>query len=162
MARLKKDAWAKPSLKTKEVEVDELGGSVLIRELPAEYSAEVQSNIQLVSEGGEQVARVNTAKMERLQFAYGVVDEQENPMFTEAEVEELQKKHGRAFKTVVAAIDELSGLDKEAIEKAEARFPSSGSTANGTSEGPGDSGASLGEAVTAGDTGPDLPARAGA
>lgn len=124
MARLKKDAWKKPSLKTKEVEVEELGGSVLVRELPAQFSAEVSSKIELISRGREQIAKVDTAIMERLQFAHGVVDDDLEPMFSETEVAEIQKKHGRAFKTVIGVIDEISGIDKEAIEKAEATFPS--------------------------------------
>lgn len=128
-AHLTKDAWKKSSLKTKEVEVEELNGTVLVRELPAEYSAEVSSKIELISRGREQIAKLDTAKMERLQFAYGVVDEDLSPMFTEAEVQEIQKKHGRAFKTVIGVIDEISGIDKEAIEKAEATFPPSDSEA---------------------------------
>lgn len=123
MARLNKDAWRKPSLKTKEVEVEELGGSVLVRELPAKFSAEVSSKIEMVSRGREQIARVDTATMERLQFAYGVIDDDGQPMFTEEEVKNLQENHGRAFKTVIGVIDEISGIDKEAIEKAESRFP---------------------------------------
>jgi hypothetical protein len=127
MARLKKDAWKKPSLKTKEVEVEELGGSVLVRELPAQFSAEVSSKIELISRGRDQIAKVDTAVMERLQFAHGVVDDDLEPMFSETEVAEIQKKHGRAFKTVIGVIDEISGIDKDAIEKAEATFPASDS-----------------------------------
>lgn len=123
MARLKKDAWNKSSLKTKEVEVEELGGSVLVRELPARFSAEVSSKIELISRGRDQIAKVDTAVMERLQFAHGVVDDDLSPMFSENEVKEIQEKHGRAFKTVIGVIDEISGIDKEAIEKAEATFP---------------------------------------
>lgn len=131
MTRLGKDAWAKSSLKTKEIEVEELGGSVLIRELPAEYSAEVASHIEMRSVGRDQVAKVDTATMERLQFAYGVIDDEGNPLFQENEVRTIAKQHGRAFKTVIAAIDGLSGVDKEAIEKAESRFQSSGTSPNG-------------------------------
>lgn len=137
MAFLDKNAWNKPSLKTSEVEVSELGGSVRIRELPAEYSAEVASNVKLTTEGREQVARVDTATMEKLQFAYGVIDEQGAPMFNENEVVDLQKKHGRAFRVVIQAIDDMSGLDKEAIEKAEARFPARGASESGKNVGAG-------------------------
>lgn len=125
MARLKKDAWNKPSLKTKEVEVEELGGSVLVRELPAKFSAEVSSKIELISRGRDQIAKVDTAVMERLQFAHGVVDDDLKPLFTEDEVAKIQEKHGRAFKTVIGVIDDISGIDKDAIEKAEATFPES-------------------------------------
>ena len=142
MAVLSKNAWDKPSLKTSEVEVSELGGSVRIRELPAEYSAEVASNVKLVTEGREQVAKVDTATMERLQFAFGVINETGDPMFREDEVKALQQKHGRAFKTVVNAIDDLSGIDKDALEKAEARFPAGGTGQSGKGVGPSASGGS--------------------
>ena len=123
MARLDKAAWGKSTLKTKEIEVEELGGEVLIRELPASYTAEIASNIQIIQDGREQRAKVDTPKMERLQFAFGVIDSEGEPMFTEAEVKDLAERHGRAFKTVIAAIDDLSGVDKEAIEQSEATFP---------------------------------------
>ena len=142
MARLDKAAWGKSTLKTKEIEVEELGGTVLIRELPAGYSAEIASHIQIVQDGREQRAKVDTAKMERLQFAFGVIDDDGEPMFSEDEVKGLAEHHGRAFKTVINAIDELSGVDKEAIEKAEATFPPRAEKpghagAKGTSDAPG-------------------------
>lgn len=132
MARLTKDAWRKSSLKTSEVEVDELGGSVLIRELPAQLSADLSGLIEVVNVGREQKAKVDTAKMERKQFAFGVIDDSGEPLFTEDEVGELAQKHGRAFKTVIAAIDKLSGVDKEEVEKTEARFPAGGKSESGT------------------------------
>ncbi len=125
MARLSKDAWRKSSLRTKEVEVDELGGSVLIRELPASVTADLSGLIDMVQVGREQRAKVDVASMERRQFALGVVDDDHQPLYTEEEAGEFQQIHGRAFKTVVNAIDEFSGVDKEALEQSEARFPSS-------------------------------------
>jgi hypothetical protein len=155
MGRLTKEAWAKSSLRTKEVEVEELGGSVLIRELPASISADLKGLLDVVQVGQEQRAKIDVATMERRQFAYGVVDENNNPLFTEDEVADLQDKHGRAFRVVLEAIDEFSGIDKEAIEEAEARFPVSGkATANG--------GEAQRPGAPAGSDGPDLSARASA
>lgn len=154
MARLDKAAWGKSTLKTKEIEVEELGGTVLIRELPASYSADIASNIQIIQDGREQRAKVDTAKMERLQFAFGVIDSDGEPMFTEAEVKDLALRHGRVFKIVIAAIDDLSGVDKEAIEKAEATFPA-------RAEKPGHNG-QAGSSDAAGDRGSAVPGRAGA
>lgn len=153
MARVTKEAWRKSSLRTQEVEVAELGGNVLIRELPASVAADLAGLIDLVQVGREQRAKVDTATMECRQFAYGVIDEDGEPLFSEDEAREIQARHGRAFKTVVAAIDELSGVDKKAIEETEARFPGGGAQANG---------AELGDASAAGRDRPDLPARAGA
>jgi hypothetical protein len=123
MSRLAKDAWAKPSLRQEEVEVPELNGTVLIRELPAEYSAEVASHIEVKNMGGAQYASVDTATMERLQFAYGVINDAGEPLFSEEEAADVARKHGSAYKRVIEAIDDLSGINKEAIEAAEARFP---------------------------------------
>lgn len=153
MARVNKDAWKRSSLKTQEVEVEELGGSVLIRELPASVSADLSGLIDFVQVGREQRAKVDTATMEARQFAYGVIDDDAKPLFTEEEAKEIQAKHGRAFKVVVSAIDELSGVDKEAIEKTEARFPVGGESANGSD---------VGDAAPKRSGRPDLPARAGA
>lgn len=155
MARVTKDGWKKSSLRTKEIEVEELGGSVLIRELPASVSADLKGLVDMVQVGREQRAKVNVAEMERRQFAYGVITENGEQMFNDQEVAEIQATHGRAFNIVVEAIDEFSGVDKKAIEEAEARFPSGGESAPG-----GGDADVLGDADVA--PGPDLPARAGA
>ena len=86
--------------------------------------------MKVTTERGEQVATVDVALMERLQFAHGVVE----PQFTEEQAGLVQEKYGPAFKKAVAKIDELSGVDKEAIEQAKATFPSAERRANGTSE----------------------------
>lgn len=152
MAHLTKEAWAKPSLKTKSVYVEELGGEVRIRELPAEYSAEVASHFEMRSVGRDSIAKVDTATMERLQFAFGVVDDDGNQLFNEDEARVVAQNHGRAFKTVIQAIDELSGTGKEDEERTAQVFPAGGATADGpvvVNGGP------------TGDSGPDVPVRAG-
>lgn len=131
MGRLTKDAWAKPSLKTKEVEVEDLGGSVLVRELPASFAADINQHIQMKQIGREQISSVDLKTMERMKFAYGVIDDEGNPVFTEDEASDIASKHGRTFKVVIDAIDELSALDQKGLEAAEARFPSGGVRKNG-------------------------------
>lgn len=126
MSRLSKDAWDKSSLRQEEVEVPELGGSVLIRELPAEYAAEVASHIEIKEVAGARFASVDKAKMERLQFAFGVIGDGGDPLFSEDETADIARKHGSAYNRVIEAIDELSGINKEDIEQTEARFPDSG------------------------------------
>ncbi len=153
MARLNKDAWDKPSLKRKEVEVEELGGSVLVRELPASYSAELNEHVQMKTVGREQIGSVDLVTMERLKFAYGVIGDNGEQLFNAEEVKEIATKHGRAFKVVLAAIDELSEIDEEAQKSVEDRFPAGGASPNGKDVGAG---------TASGRSGPDLPARAGA
>ena len=48
-------------------------------------------------------------------------------LFTVDEARLVAQKFGPAFRKVIAKIDELSGVDKEAIDKANATFPHSGS-----------------------------------
>lgn len=125
MARLTKEAWANPTLATDEVEVPELGGSVLIRELPGEFS--VSQFIEVENPGTRHArSRVNTEAIERKQFALSVVGEDGNPVFTEDEAGEIARKHGRAWRRVIDAIDKLSAIDKEGVEQTKARFPGSG------------------------------------
>jgi hypothetical protein len=105
-----------------------------------------------VTPRGDQIGTVNKAKMEVIQFAHGVID----PSFTREEAEEIARRYGPAFNKVIEKIDELSGVDKEAIEKATAQFPAGGEgQANGREAGGADP-------AGVGDSEPDLHVRAGA
>lgn len=131
MARLKEDAWDKPTLKRKEVEIPELGGSLLVQELGADLVAEIQSHLRVELSGTDQVVKVDKATMERLQFAHGVIRDDGSQMYTEEKVAEIAGKHGRPFLRVIEALDEMSGINKEEIEKTTARFPSGGDAEEG-------------------------------
>lgn len=122
MSRSTKDAWLQGPGDLVEADVEDVpvqGQSVRVRGLSARYSAEVQGQLKLVSEGREQIAKIDVPTMELLQFVHGVID----PVFTRDEAQQIQTKFGPAFRKVVAKIDELSGIDKESIERTEARFP---------------------------------------
>lgn len=131
VARSTKEAWldGPGDLKTAEVEdVPVKGQTVLVRGLPAAYSNKASSEaLEMKQVGRDQVATVNTARLEVIQFAEGVIE----PKFTEDEAQKIAETYGPVFKKVIAKIDELSGIDKEAIEDAQARFPGSGANANG-------------------------------
>jgi hypothetical protein len=118
-----KDAWLNGpgDLQTAVVEdVPVKGASVKVRGLPAAFSARASSEALKMITGarGEQTATVDTAKMSVLQFAHGCVE----PSFSEEEARKVSEKYGPAFNKVVARIDELSGVDKEAIDSANERF----------------------------------------
>jgi hypothetical protein len=152
MARSSKESWLQGPGDLQEADVEDVpapGMSVRVRGLPARYSAEVQSQLKIEQEGREQVARVDIAAMEALQFQHGVID----PVFTKEEVQRIQESHGPVFRKVIAKIDELSGIDKEAIAEVEQRFPAGGAVEGGPA---------LGDAVANGSAGPDVPARVGA
>lgn len=130
MSRSNKDAWLQGPGDLSEAEVEDVpvkGQSVKVRGLPAAYSNQASSEALEYRElGGESRATINTARLEVLQFAHGVIE----PTFTVQEAEQISQKFGPAFKKVVTKIDELSGVNKEAIEDAQARFPV-GNEANG-------------------------------
>jgi len=152
MERSTKESWLQGPADLREADVEDVpvpGQSVRVRGLAAAYSAEVMGQMKLVSDGREQVAKVDVAMMERLQFVHGVIE----PRFTPEEARVVQERFGPAFRKVVEKIDELSGIDKEAVENAEARFPARGAT---------EAGSVLADGDATGNGGPDLPLRAGA
>lgn len=153
MTRSTKDAWLQGPGDLKEAVVEDVpvkGENVLVQGLAAAWSNQAQSESTELKNTpkGDQFMTINTEHMEVLQFAHGCKD----PVFSVAEARVISQKYGPAFRKVVAKIDELSGLDKEAIENAEARFPVGGASENG---GDVDGGAPKGSA------GPDVPLRAG-
>jgi hypothetical protein len=152
MGRSSKQSWLEGPGDLREADVEDVpvpGESVRVRALSAAYSAEVQGQLKLVTEGREQIAKIDVPTMERLQFAHGVID----PQFTPDEVKQIQQRFGPAFRKVVAKIDELSGIDKDAIEETEARFPAGGTVPAGSD---------VGDGAPNGSAGPDLHVRAGA
>jgi hypothetical protein len=152
MARLTKDALLEASdLKEREIELPSIGGSVKVRGLPAAYSNQATSEaMEMKMVGRDQIASVNTAKLEILQVLHGIVDPK---LDTYEEAEHFAQRCGPSWRLVVDAIDELSGVDKEAIAQAEARFPSGGRNAPGPV---------VGDGAGAGGGGSDVRLRAGA
>lgn len=125
MQRSTKDAWLTGDGDLREADVEDVpvpGQSVRVRGLSAKWSAEVQGQMKLVQDGDQQIARIDIPAMERLQFQHGVIE----PSFGPLEVEMIMERFGPAARKVISKIDELSGIDKEAIEKTEARFQAGG------------------------------------
>lgn len=136
MGILSKDALLTASdLREREVELPSIGGSVRVRGLPAAYSNQAMSEaLELVTgRRGEQTAHVNTDTLEVLQALHGLV---EPKLASVEEARTFAQNCGPAFREVIKAIDELSGIDKEAVEKANATFPDRGTpSANGGATG---------------------------
>lgn len=151
MGRLTKEALLGASdLREKEVELKTIGGSVIVQGLPAAFSNQASSEaLVLKTVGSDQIATVDTAVLEEIQVLHGLKDPKLN---TREEARQFMERCGPAAKTLVAAIDELSGIDKEAIADANARFQGSGANANGSD---------LGDAAPTGADGPDVHVRAG-
>lgn len=155
MSRSTKSSWLEGKGDLREADVEDVpvkGESVRVRGLPAAYSNQAQSEaLEMKTVGSTQIATVNSARLEVLQFAHGCVE----PSFSVEEAQQVSERFGPAFKKVIAKIDELSGVDKEAIDSAQARFPSSG-------EGASDEGAPGDLPAAAGGRRSAVPARAGA
>lgn len=109
---------APADLVEKDVE-DVFGGKVRIRSLSAHQAAAVkQASINLQGRNPDVV----WAQMELKQFRYGVI----NPQFSEDQVRSLHIASGPSFAKVIAAIDALSGIDKEELRTAQQEFPERG------------------------------------
>lgn len=131
MTRASKESWLNGpgDLQTSEVhDVPVPGQSVLVRGLSAAFSNRASSAaLEMKQQGREQIATVNTERLEVIQFAQGVVD----PKFTEAEAQQIAEKYGPAFKKVIEEIDRISGVDKEAMQQASATFRRGGEGEDG-------------------------------
>lgn len=125
MQRLSKDALLSASdLREKEVELPSLNASVVVQGLGSAFSSQASSEaLEMTAVGGEQKTRVNTVIMEEIQILHGL---KEPKLANREEARQFLEKNGPAARAVIAAIDELSGVDKEAIEAANARFQGSG------------------------------------
>lgn len=152
MAYASKDALLGASdLSEKDVDLPSIGMKVKVRALAASYSNHAASEALVMKTGtrGEQFTTVDTDKMEILQVLHGLLEPKLNSV---EEARTFAQRCGPAFKEVVRVIDEISGVDKEAIEDANARFQAGGTGPNGKD---------VADAAGAGDGGPDLPVRAG-
>jgi len=148
MQRLSKDALLGASdLVQEEVELPLIEGAVLVQGLGAKFSNEAQSQaMKMTTIGREQVATIDTAKLEAIQILNGLLEPKLDSL---DEAEAFMAKCGPSVRAVVDKIDELSGLDKKAIEEAKARFPR-----GGESEG----GSDMGDAAPDRSPGPAVPA----
>ena len=151
-----KSAWLEGPSDLAEAVVEDVpvkGQSVKVRGLPAQFSNEAQSKALKMITGarGEQTATVDVAEMAVIQFQHGTVE----PEFSYAESKKVAERFGPAFHKVVEKIDELSGVDKEAIEAEAARFPVG-------VEGEGHDGASEPDVPAPDSGGPAVPSGAGA
>jgi hypothetical protein len=100
-----------------EVDVEGVfGGKVRIRALTAAQAAVVKG-VTVDTRG--RTPTITWADMERMQFQLAVV----RPTFTADQVRTLHATSGRSFARVIAEIDRISAMDKEALRDAQKDFP---------------------------------------
>jgi hypothetical protein len=97
------------------VHVPEWDCSVVIKSFTAYENATIKQKSLILGKENPDVA---WAEMEVAQFQQGVVE----PSFTPHQVRKLHQSSGRGFSRVIAAIDELNGNDKEALQEAQEEF----------------------------------------
>jgi hypothetical protein len=115
MGLLTKDQiWAANDLKTIEVPVPEWGGSVRIKTLTGaerdQYEADSYKRVK-----GRQEA--NLANLRARLVAMVVVDENDQPMFTRADVMKLGQKSASALERVFNAAADLNGMSDADVEE---------------------------------------------
>jgi hypothetical protein len=71
----------------------------------------------------QQSMRVNSVKLEALKVYHGLIEPKLNSI---ADANTLAQQVGRAWQTIVKAIDDLSGLDAETVERTNAMFQPGG------------------------------------
>lgn len=103
-------------LETREVDVPEWGGTVLVRALSGtDRDAYEASLVQI--RGKQQVP--NLANIRAKLVARAVVDEDGNRLFTDADIKALGQKSAAALGRVFTVAAEMSGLDDKDIEEIE-------------------------------------------
>jgi hypothetical protein len=112
-----KAAWLKGpgDLIEFDLEVPGVGGTVKVRSLTAGASNLIQTECMTMK--GDEM-KFDTTRREVMTFAAGVVE----PSFTEQEANVIAHKWGPAFKLVVSVINEISGTQDDALEKARRKF----------------------------------------
>lgn len=129
--RSTKEDWLKPgATDLAEAVVEDVpvkGQTVKVRGLAAAYANEAQSKAMTMKtgRGQEQTAVFDTHAMDLVKFVHGCVE----PTFTYEEAQQVARTHGPSFQKIVEKIDELSGIDSDAMKDVVARFPDSGNGA---------------------------------
>jgi hypothetical protein len=100
---------------------DVFGGKcVKVRGLTAAQSAHVRQ-LSFTVRGGQRVPELAFAQMEIAQFELGVVE----PKLSHDQVLMLHRTAGPSFTRVIEVLDELSGIGKEELRKAQKDFQES-------------------------------------
>lgn len=129
-----KDELLKGSdLAEKDVKLETLGITVKIRALSAKYSNLAQSEAVVSKQvGRDQISTVDKGKMEVIQVFHALVEPKLDNL---KEAEAFAENCGPAFGTLIEEIDAISDIDKDAIERTEARFPVAGASEEGVEVG---------------------------
>lgn len=108
MGYLSRDDFLKADdFATREVELKELGGTVLVRELNAFESDEFSFGV-MDAKGGADLRKARGLRIRVVTWA--TIDKDGKPLFRKTDVERLEKKSGRTVDCISSVILELSGI----------------------------------------------------
>jgi hypothetical protein len=112
----------KEILKTEDIEVvehevKEWGTWVRIKVMTSKERQRFQKQIRLNKKAGADADEVPENMMETL-LVLTMVDEENNPMFTSADVVRLAEKNSQALAGIFAVAGEINGLTTGAVDKA--------------------------------------------
>lgn len=102
---------AADDLKYEDVEVPEWGGTVRVRTMTGTERDAFEES--MVDKDKKTTFKNVRAKL----TSKTVVDENNNPMFSDADIEKLGKKSARALDRIFAVAQRLNGIGKEDIEE---------------------------------------------
>ena len=110
-----------PDIQEETVSVPEWGGAVTIRGLSKAEQQDLRKASTVVTiVGGKEVESVDSYRLELLMLSHGLVE----PKITKDQAESLKTKAAGPVDRVLSAIVKASGMDPEAVKKAEAAFRS--------------------------------------
>ena len=116
MSLTREDILSAVDLEEEEIEVQEWGGSVLVRGLNGTDRDAYEASLWK-DEGDERVLDISNARAKLASL--GMVGDDRTPLFTLAEAGELGKKSAAALTRVAEVVKRLSGMDEGAEGEAE-------------------------------------------
>lgn len=120
MTMLSKDQLLQKFPRTyREVAVPEFGGSVTIRGLTTSERSRFESSLQTKGKSDPKKTRLVREKL----IVLSVVDEQKQPMFSDADVPAISEWPAAGAERIFNAIQELSGFSDSDVEDMEKNSP---------------------------------------
>lgn len=118
---LGKDAFMQASrnLKRELVELEELGGSVWVRELSGKQLLEYNEKIQELQKGNPELTASNSLELISLMVSLAACDEDGNLLFSQDEVKQLMDNSFNVLVKLSTKAMELSGLGNAVKEVSE-------------------------------------------
>lgn len=105
-------------IKTEDVPVPEWGGTVRVKGLTAAQRDKAEEAMLSMRGGSKDMnVSINMAGVRALMASMAIVDEDNKPIFTHADVKALGEKSGIALDRVFEAVTRLSGIGDNDIEE---------------------------------------------